>query len=125
MKRIIACCIMAAVIFAGGAAALYYTDKAADEIIDNLRLIESCFLKDDKEGAEEAAEKMEEGWDNFRKLHILTVDNDHALEITMSAARISDMLRRDNEDVLTECKVMEELIRVYREEQEPSILNIL
>lgn len=125
MKRIIACCILTVLIFAGGIAALCYTNKAADEITENLKAIESLYLKDDKEGAKEAARKMEEGWKSFRRLHMLTVDNDHILEITMSAAKIRDMLQRDNEEVLTECAVMEELIGVYKEEQFPSIMNVL
>ncbi|MCM1299049.1 MAG: DUF4363 family protein [Firmicutes bacterium] len=125
MKRIMTCCILAALIFAAGIAALFYTDKAADEIAESIRLIEDCCLKEDMEGARAAASKMAEEWESFRRLRLLTADSDHALEITMSAARITDMLQRENDEVLTECAVMAELIRVYKEEQLPNIMNVL
>lgn len=125
MKRIIICCIITAVIFVGGILALCYTNNTADNITEDLKLIETCWLKEDKEGAMEAARRMETCWKNFRKLHMLTVDNDHALEITMSAAKITDMLKRENDDLLTECAVMSELIRVYKDAQSPVIMNVL
>lgn len=125
MKRIIICCIITAVIFVGGILALCHTNNTADNITEDLKLIETCWLKEDKEGAMEAARRMETCWKNFRKLHMLTVDNDHALEITMSAAKITDMLKRENDDLLTECAVMSELIRVYKDAQSPVIMNVL
>ena len=125
MKRIVVCIILAALLFAGGTAALLYTNKVAYDITDSLSTVQSCYLNDDMEGAEAAAGKMEESWSKFKKLHILMVDSDHTLEITMSAARITDMLKRDNDEVLTECTVMKELIETYRQEQTPNIMNVL
>ncbi len=125
MKRIVLCIILAVLIFAGGTAALLYTNKVAYDITDSLNAVQSCYLNDDMEGAEAAAGKMEESWRKFRSLHMLMIDNDHTLEITMSAAKISNMLKRDNDEVLTECAIMKELIETYRQEQIPNIMNVL
>lgn len=125
MKRIVICIVLAVLIFAGGTAALFYTNKVAYDITGNLSAVQSCYLKGDTEGAEAAAGKMEESWRKFRSLHMLMVDNDHTLEITMSAAKITDMLKRGNDEVLTECAVMKELIETYRQEQTPNIMNVL
>ncbi len=125
MKRIVLCIILAVLIFAGGTAALLYTNKVAYDITDSLNTVQSCYLNDDMEGAEAAAGKMEESWRKFRSLHMLMIDNDHTLEITMSAAKISNMLKRDNDEVLTECAIMKELIETYRQEQIPNIMNVL
>lgn len=125
MKRIITCLIIAAVIFAGGTAALFYTGSTADKITGELERIEACWQEGDKEGAMEAAREMEQCWESFRKLHMLIADNEHALEITMSMAKITDMLKRDNEEFLTECNVMSELISVYKQGQLPTFTNVL
>ncbi len=125
MKRILVCCIIAVLIFALGIFSLIYTSKVTEEIAQSVELVREEFINNDTEAARAAAERAGEKWRGFRKLHFLTVDNDHALEITMAAKRIQSFLDREDDEVLTECEVMIELIRVYGREQVPNIMHIL
>lgn len=125
MKRIIICCIIAALIFALGIFSLVYTSKVTEEIAQSVEQVREEFINNDAEAARAAAERAYEKWRGFRELHFLTVDNDHALEITMAAKRIQNFLDREDDEVLTECEVMIELIRVYGKEQVPNIMHIL
>ncbi len=125
MKRIIVCCIIAALIFASGIFSLIYTSNVTEEIAQSVEQVRDEFINNDIEAAGAAAERASEKWMGFRKLHFLTVDNDHALEITMAAKRIQSFLDREDDEVLTECEVMIELIRAYGKEQTPDIMHIL
>lgn len=125
MKRIIVCCIIAALIFALGIFSLVYTSKVTEEIAQSVEQVREEFINNDIEAAGAAAERASEKWRGFRELHFLTVDNGHALEITMAAKRIQSFLDREDDEVLTECEVMIELIRVYGKEQVPDIMHIL
>lgn len=118
MKRIIVCCILASTILIGGILGLIYTEKTGDYITENLRQVTECYGKGDIEGAKAAAEKVSEKWSDFRCLHILITDNDHALEITMAAERIKRLLEQEDEEVMVECGIMERLVSDYCREQE-------
>ena len=125
MKRIITCCIIAAVIFVSGIFSLIYTSSVTEDIAQSLEQLRENFLKDDMEAARAAAQRAGDKWKRFREKHSLTVDNDHALEITMTAKRIQSLLEKEDDEALVECEVMLELIEVYGREQMPGIMNIL
>lgn len=125
MKRIVFCGIIALVIFAAGISALAYTSSVADNIIKGIEQVEWDYASGDIESAKKAAEKVSREWEDFRSVHFLTIDNDHALEITMTLKRICSLLEREDEEALTECEVMLGLIELYVGEQRPNILNIL
>ena len=125
MKRIIVCIILTAVIFAGGTACLFYTANTSDKIAADLDKVTQMILSGDTKGASTAAAKARKDWQDFKRLHILSVDNDHVLEITMSIARIESLLERQDEEAVTECAVAKELLRSYKNENMPNIRNIL
>lgn len=125
MKRIVICCIIAAVIIASGIFSLIYTSLVTEDIARNIKQLREDFLNNDMESARAAAQKAGDKWSGFREMHFLTVDNDHALEITMTVKRIMSLLEREDDEVLTECEVMIELIEVYGREQVPDFMNIL
>lgn len=125
MKRIVICCIIAAVIFASGIFSLVYTSAVTEEIAQSVKQVRKEFLNSNMEAARAAAQRAGDKWGDFREMHFLTVDNDHALEITMTAKRIISLLEREDDEVLTECEVMIELIEVYGREQVPDFMNIL
>lgn len=125
MKRIIVCIALTAVIFVGGTVCLFYTSQISDRIAANLDEAERLFLSGDTEGAAAAAARASGDWQKFRSIHILSVDNDHVLEITMSITRIESLLEREDEETVTECAVAKKLIENYRSESMPSIMNIL
>lgn len=124
MKRIVICCILAAVIFAGGILGLIQTLRMGDSITDGLRRVTEAYDNGDMKEAKAAADDVSEKWENFRRLHILITDNDHALEITMAAERIKKLLELDDDEVKVECGIMEELISDYCREQEIRAGNI-
>ena len=124
MKRIVICCILAALILLGGIFGLVGTLKVGDDIKDGLKRITAAYESGDTETAKAAADEVAEKWRNFRKLHILITDNDHALEITMAAARIKQLLELGDDEVKVECGIMEELISDYCREQEVRAGNI-
>ena len=125
MKRIVICCIIAGVIFASGISALIYTSSITEDIAQSLEQLREEFLKGDMEAARAAAQRAGDKWKDFREMHFLTVDNDHSLEITMTAKRIQSLLEKEDGEALVECEVMLELIEVYGREQMPGIMNIL
>jgi len=124
MKRIVVCCILSAAIFAGGIIGLIYTSKTGEYITENLHQVVSCYDQENMDGAKAAAARVSERWCVFRKLHILITDNDHALEITMSAERIERLLEQEDDEVKVECGVMERLISDYCREQEIRAGNV-
>ena len=124
MKRIVICCILTVLIFAGGIISLFYTSKVGDDIRESLRQVKECYLSGDKEGARTAAKEASEIWRGFRELHILILDNDHALEITMSAQRLERLIESESDEVTVECGLMDELVSAYCREQEISWGNV-
>lgn len=125
MKRIVICCVLALLIFVGGIVSVIYISNTADDIIQNIESLQSNFSKGNISLAQQDASKMSSGWKGFRKIHILTVDNDHALEISMSCTKIESLLKDEDDDLITECEVMKELIRIYKSEQIPTFMNVL
>ena len=103
---------------------MLYTLKIGDDIRESIRQVKDCYLSGDKEGAMTAAKNASEIWRGFRELHILIMDNDHALEITMAAERIERLVESDSDEVTVECGVMDELIGSYCREQEIRLWNV-
>lgn len=124
MKRIVICCVLTAVIFAGGIWGMIYTSRVGDDIRESIRQVKECYLSGDKEGAMTAAKEASEIWRGFRELHILILDDDHALEITMAAERLERLIESDSGEVTVECGLMEELVRAYCWEQEIRLGNV-
>lgn len=125
MKRIIVCIVLAAVIFAGGAVSLFYTNSVSDKLLENLDEAERLFESGDSEGAAAAVARASDDWHTFKELHILSMNNDYILEITMSITRLESLVEREDEETVTECAVAKELIMAYRNETMPGIMNIL
>ena len=125
MKRIVLSVVIIVIIIAFGVFSLIYTSAVTGAISDDLEQVRSGFLSGDLEAARAAAERVNERWENFCEIHFLTADNEHSLEITMTAKRIESLLEREDEEALTECEVMKELVRVYEREQMPGFMNIL
>lgn len=125
MKRIIVCVVLTVIIFLGGTGCLFYTADISDKIAADLDEASRLFLSGDSEGAAAAAARASSDWQKYKRLHILSVDNDHILEITMSITRIESLLEREDEETVTECAVARELIETYRDKNMPNIMNIL
>lgn len=125
MKRIIVCVVLTAIIFLGGTWCLFYTANISGRIVADLEETSRLFLSGDSEGAAAAAARASSDWQKFKRLHVLSVDNDHILEITMSITRIESLLAREDEETVTECAVARELIETYRDKNMPNIMNIL
>ncbi|HBH94105.1 MAG TPA: hypothetical protein DDX91_00010 [Ruminococcaceae bacterium] len=125
MKRIVICCIITVLIFASGVFTLIYTSSVTGNIARELRQLREDFLSGDTEAAKAAAQRAGDKWESFREMHFLTVDNGHALEITMTVKRIQSLLEKEDEEALTECEVTIELIEMYGDEQLPDFMNIL
>lgn len=125
MKRIVISIVIIGLIIALGVFSLIYTSNLTREISDNLEQVRKEFLSGDIEAARAAAERANSHWKSFCDIHFLTSDSEHTLEITMTAKRIESLLEREDEEALTECEVMKELVRVYGDEQVPNIMNIL
>lgn len=125
MKRIVICIVLSIIIFLGGIGSLYYTCRISDDILDSLEQAQRMYSEGNSEGAAQAVSQVRKSWNKFRDIHIFTVDNGHALEITMSMAKIESLLERDDEEIITECRVMGELVEVYRNEMMPSIMNVM
>lgn len=125
MKRIVLCIVIIAVIIAFGTFSLIYTSSVTGTISHELEQLRTDFQNGDYEAARACAERVNNRWESFCRIHFLTADNEHSLEITMTAKRIESLLDREDEEALTECGVMLELVKVYEREQMPSIMNIL
>lgn len=125
MKRIVICIVLSIIIFLGGIGSLYYTCRISDDILDSLEQAQRMYSEGNSEGTAQAVSQVRKSWNKFRDIHIFTVDNGHALEITMSMAKIESLLERDDEEIITECRVMGELVEVYRNEMMPSIMNVM
>ncbi|MBD5082316.1 MAG: DUF4363 family protein [Ruminococcaceae bacterium] len=125
MKRIVLCIIIIAVIICFGTFSLIYTSSVTGSITRDLEQLQTDFRDGDFEAARACAERINNRWESFCRLHFLTADNEHSLEVTMTAKRIESLLEREDEEALTECGVMLELVKVYEREQMPSIMNIL
>lgn len=125
MKRIILCSVLAGIMIAGGIFSCFYVFSFSERMGENIENISRCFEAGESEAARQAFDTADREWKSFRRLHILIADDDHALEITMSMAKIDSLLQQEDEEVLTECESAKELIRVYGYEQLPYVMNIL
>lgn len=125
MKRIAVCTVIAILIIAGGIASVLYTSDFSGKMSENITRIENKFEEGDIHGAKQAMYRTEKQWDGFRRFHILISDDDHALEITMSLAKMQSLLEQGDDELLTECETAKQLIERYGYEQLPYIMNIL
>ncbi len=125
MKRIAVCAVIAILIIAGGIASVLYTSDFSGKMSENITRIENKFEEGDIHGAKQAMYSTEKQWDGFRRFHILISDDDHALEITMSLAKMQSLLEQEDDELLTECETAKQLIERYGYEQLPYIMNIL
>ena len=94
-------------------------------MVNALYLAEDSFSSEDFRGARLAAEKADESWQEFMSKHVFITDKEHLLEITATIVKIQALATAEDEELLTECDVARRLIELYRDKQQPDLLNIL
>lgn len=125
MRRIVICIILSIVILAAGIWGVIYTTGFSDRLLTEVDTVAEKFQQGDTEAAKQAFFRVRDSWEGFRDFHILVSDQEHALEITMCIARMESLLEQEEDDLLTECAEAARLIEVFRNEQLPSLTNIL
>lgn len=101
---------------------LLRTEHTIDSMEKKLAEIESAAQSGDEKELYSLCGSLSEEWADFRHLAVLMTDSEHALEITMSIARIG---KAREDELVSECGVLRELLKTYRTEQKPTLLNIL
>ena len=84
------------------------------------KTVEECqnlYLSGDKNSAQELALKIEKKWDKQAELLSLFINHNSIHEIGVSIAKLPPLIKSgSNDNLLTECKVIEVLLRNQKEE---------
>lgn len=122
MKRLGASAVLLFLIIVFGLWGYLRTEHTVDLAIKTLDEAQHAVYEGNGEAAEKLFSELSEQWTDFCRLSVLLTDSEHALEITMSIARLTQA--RENE-LISECNVLRRLLEAYLHEQKPTILNIL
>ena len=66
-----------------------------------------------------AAEEAQSIWNSFYERNFLITDKEHAMEITVSLARISALAEENDDDLTVECITTKKLLLFFRDKQIP------
>lgn len=125
MKRVILCAFIIVMLLIIGVGSCIYIENTSEKVVNALYLAEDSFSSGDFRGARLAAEKADESWQEFMSKHVFITDKEHLLEITATIVKIQALAAAEDEELLTECDVARRLIELYRDKQQPDLLNIL
>ena len=125
MKRMPLCIIIICVFVFLGLISSLCVEKTTSSMSESIAEIEQAYEDGDAGKMTVSADALQKCWENFTSIQIFTSDPERALEITASVARISSFAKTLHEDLLSECSAAKSLIESYRNEQQPTILNIL
>lgn len=101
-----------------------YTDNAMDKAEQTVSDISRSFGDGDFGGTKRLANNLSEEWRNKCESYIFLFDKDHIMELTSVITRIKAFAEDENPETLVECKVAEELIRLYRSKEKITVKNV-
>lgn len=125
MKRIVVCVILALSLAAAGSWCFFYSDDTAKNILEELEETERLYSSGDTEEAAAASARAKDKWNGFTEIRILSVDNEHEMEITMSMSRLVSLIESENEEAMVEWAAVKELVEGYKREISPFVLNVI
>ena len=122
MKRTLICVFLLLIsVISGSAVNRYNRESVASVRADVERIEKLCESgKNVKDAADEAVRK----WRNFCSKNIFLTNNECALEISMTLARISSMAENGDDDMPEECGFAKRLLDVYGDSVLLSLSNI-
>lgn len=125
MNRIITSVVILIVMAAGCFWTVGYVDIFTDKLLDKIDEVEQAFLENDTERSSKAAAELQDEWEDFMDLAILTNDLGHSLEITSAIAQVNSFAQEGNEELYAACDCAQALIEVFRDTQTPTLWKIL
>lgn len=124
MKRIIICGLIMITLVIIGIISLFYTDSIAESTERKVGEISESFEDGDYDLTRKLTNELDKSWKDYYQGHIFMVDKDHAMEISMAISRIKSMSEQEDDDLLTECGAVQDLIRLYRRKHDVTLENI-
>lgn len=125
MNRIITSVVILIVMAVGCFWTVGYVDSFTDKLLDKIDEVEQAFSGNDTERSSKAAAELQDEWDDFMDLAILTNDLGHSLEITSAIAQVNSFAQEGNEELYAACDCAQALIEVFRDTQTPTLWKIL
>ncbi len=125
MNRIITSVVILIVMAAGCFWTVGYVDIFTDKLLDKIDEVEQAFSENDTERSSKAAAELQDEWEDFMDLAILTNDLGHSLEITSAIAQVNSFAQEGNEELYAACDCAQALIEVFRDTQTPTLWKIL
>lgn len=122
MKRIVICIILLFASVISGLAVNVYNKERTSSVISDIKEIRELY--DRGENITPAAENAVRKWRDFCSNNIFLTNNECALEISMTLARIASMAENGEDDIPEECGFAERLLDVYGDSVRLSLSNI-
>ncbi len=113
------------VMAAGCTASVIITESLIGSMSAKIDETEQAFLAGDTAACVAAAEELNEIWDGMTYYSILINDLGHSVEITSSLAEILSFAQSGNEELYASCDRAQAQLRLFRDNQFPTIWKIL
>ncbi len=124
MKRLLICTLIITAVIGLCLYSYSYCEKTAQNISDTLSLMIISYDNSDYKSAEEYALTAKNQWHDISENTVFVEDTECDNEITMTLARIEEMVKRRSEDLYYECIVAKELLSTFVTRQKPTISNV-
>ena len=124
MKRLTLCLILIPLMILFGAYAYFNCRECAREIKQEIRSAAECFKKEDFNAAIEFSDKAIDMWHKLSDRTIFVEDIQNDIEIEMTLARISEMVKQRDDDIFEESRVLFTLLDSFIDKQTPTLANI-
>lgn len=125
MNRIITSIVILLILTAGSFAAVGAVNGFTDKISEMIDEVEKAFVEGDTQKCTEAAEALQDEWNEFMKYSVLVNDLGHALEITSSIAELYSFAQESNEEIYAACDRAQAQIKLFKDMQNPTFWKIL
>ena len=125
MNRIITSIVILLILTGGSFAAVGAVNGFTNKISKMIDEVEQAFVEGDSQKCSEAAESLQNEWNEFMRYSVLVNDLGHALEITSSIAELYSFAQEGNEEIYAACDRAQAQIKMFRDMQNPTFWKVL
>ena len=124
MKRFMFCLFLVLLMTGFSVYAFYSCKDTADEIKQSIEAASESYKKGDLDTSVKCAENAISLWHKLSDRTVFVEDAQNDIEIEMSLARISELIRQQSDDLYAECRVLYALLDSFMDKQTPRPANI-
>ncbi len=124
MKRLSLCVAIVASLILFSLYGLHYSDEKSEQILREIHSVGEYSRSGDTNSALKSARNAKKLWLELSDSTVFVESTEADNEIKMSLSRIILLAKSENDDLYTECAVLQGLIEMYVQRQRPTVANI-